>query len=119
MPMAAVAQEVEPATEVEYSLVPLRVGAAAVVLASFPVAIGRGPAADVRLDDLHVSRRHCEIVAANGGLTVHDLASKNGTFVNGVRTELAPLSPGDVLAVGEVGFVVQARSAIARPLNAG
>jgi pSer/pThr/pTyr-binding forkhead associated (FHA) protein len=117
--MATVIQEVDPATEMEYSLVPLPVGAPAVVLTSFPVEIGRGPHADVRLDDIHVSRRHCEIVAAASTLVVHDLGSKNGTFVNGIRTDRSPLGPEDLLTVGEMRFVVQSRSAIARSLDAG
>src|SRR5271166_1866160 len=112
--MAIVVQEVLSATEVEYELVPLHVGAPALVLANFPVQIGRGSDADVQLDDMYVSRMHCEIVATDATLVVLDLGSKNGTFVNGVRTELAPLRSDDVLTVGRMQFVVRDQSAIAR-----
>jgi pSer/pThr/pTyr-binding forkhead associated (FHA) protein len=108
LPMATVVQEFEPATDVEYSLVPVCAASPPILLTSFPVEIGRGPDADVRLDDIYVSRRHCEIVATDAALVVHDLDSKNGTFVNGVRTEHSPLCPGDVLTLGGMSFVVQA-----------
>jgi pSer/pThr/pTyr-binding forkhead associated (FHA) protein len=46
--------------------------------------IGRMPDNDVVLPDPYVSRRHCAIlVHAGTGCEVHDVASKNGTFVNG------------------------------------
>ncbi len=112
--MVAVVQELGPATDVEYALVPLRTETPVIMLSSFPVRIGRGFGADVQLDDIYVSRRHCEIVAAKGVLVVHDLGSKNGTFVNGVRTELSPLRHGDVLTVGGLNFTVQGQPAIAR-----
>ena len=51
------------------------------------VVIGRDPgAADVVLDqDPEVSRRHASFSPAGAGLTVQDLGSTNGTFVNGHR----------------------------------
>lgn len=78
----------------------------------FPVRIGRGAGVDVRVDDVCVSRVHCEIVAEGGKVVVHDLKSKNGTFVNGVRKEFSELSQDDVLSLGASRFVVQG-SAIA------
>jgi pSer/pThr/pTyr-binding forkhead associated (FHA) protein len=46
--------------------------------------VGRMPDNDVVLQDPYVSRRHCAIlVHAGNGCEVHDVASKNGTFVNG------------------------------------
>jgi pSer/pThr/pTyr-binding forkhead associated (FHA) protein len=114
--MVAIVQKVEPATKVEYSLMPLCPGARAIILAKFPVQIGRQLDVDIRLDDIFVSRRHCEIVAAESSLVVHDLGSKNGTFVNGIRTELSRLMPNDVLNVGRMEFVVRCRPAIAQSL---
>jgi pSer/pThr/pTyr-binding forkhead associated (FHA) protein len=115
--MATVEQEVVPSIGVEYLLVPLHAGAPSVVLTHFPVRIGRGARADVRLDDIHVSRRHCEIIAIDGALAVYDLGSTNGTFVNGVRIGFSPLDAGDVLILGETGFVVKSQPAIAKPLD--
>ena len=46
--------------------------------------IGRSPENDVVIDDSYVSRRHCAIlVHAGNGYELHDIASKNGTFING------------------------------------
>lgn len=79
------------------------------------VTIGRHPLSDVRFDphgDLEVSTRHAELRAVNGGWTIHDQQSTNGTFVNGVRVEgERALAEGDVISLGargpklEVAFV--------------
>jgi DNA-binding winged helix-turn-helix (wHTH) protein len=47
--------------------------------------VGRDPGADVHIDAVGVSRRHAEIVIRDGQAVVRDLASKNGTFVQGER----------------------------------
>jgi FHA domain len=63
--------------------------------------IGRSGAADLRLDDATVSRRHALVVlTADGDLRALDDRSLNGLFVNGVRVEWAPLRDGDELEVG-------------------
>lgn len=53
-------------------------------------------------DTLHVSRRHAAIVVhANGQAEIFDLASLNGTFVNGSQVhERAPLRSNDVVRLG-------------------
>jgi EmrB/QacA subfamily drug resistance transporter len=65
------------------------------------VTLGRDPACDVIFDDVEISRRHARISSSDGETTIEDLASSNGTFVNGerllVRTALAP---GDVIELG-------------------
>ncbi len=71
-------------------------------LAAEVVHIGRSPAADVVLDDASVSRRHA-LIARRGELTVIlDDRSLTGIRVNGERVKEAPLSNGDVIAVGQV-----------------
>jgi hypothetical protein len=50
--------------------------------------IGRLPDNDVVINDAHVSRRHCAIlIHTDQHCELHDVASKNGTFVNGRRLE--------------------------------
>jgi len=39
-----------------------------------------------------------------GSIVVRDLASKNGTFVNGVHVTESHLMPGDQLTVGQTKF---------------
>jgi len=63
--------------------------------------IGRGPDAQIRVIDDGISRRHARIRHDTGGLWIDDLASRNGTFINGVRvTEAAALRDGDKIQVG-------------------
>ena len=45
--------------------------------------IGRAPPADIVLTDKQVSRSHCLVELADGGLRVSDLNSTNGTFIDG------------------------------------
>ena len=69
--------------------------------------VGRRPDCDLRIQTRDVSRRHCEISLTDDAVTVRDLGSSNGTFVNGKRVAEATLGPGDQLQVGPVVFVVQ------------
>jgi predicted nucleic acid-binding Zn-ribbon protein len=72
--------------------------------------IGRSGAADVRLDDPTVSRRHALVVRTPGGeLRAMDDRSLNGLHLNGERTEWAPLKDGDELEIGRFRlYVLQA-----------
>jgi len=68
--------------------------------------LGRAAGADFIVDAALVSRVHCRFTAMpDGGLEVRDLESTNGTFVNGERTEVARLSPGDKVQIGRVEVV--------------
>lgn len=60
-----------------------------------PIAIGRAPDNDVRIDDPRVSRHHARIVAREGGLVLVDLGSTNGTWVDGLRVSELALGLGD------------------------
>jgi pSer/pThr/pTyr-binding forkhead associated (FHA) protein len=64
--------------------------------------IGRGLAADLRLDDSSVSRRHAILVPRAAGARILDDRSANGTFVNGRRVQQAELQPGDVIVLGRM-----------------
>ena len=64
------------------------------------VVIGRSRDCDLRLPDTDTSRRHAKIVCNAGRFVLHDLASTNGTFVNGERIEQRELRPGDRLQIG-------------------
>jgi len=62
--------------------------------------IGRSLAADVRLDDPTISRRHALIVRGPDGARLLDDRSLNGVFVNGERVEWRTLANGDEIVVG-------------------
>ena len=55
--------------------------------------------------DAELSRSHASILRDDmGALVIEDLASRNGTWVNGVRVERHRLEPGDLIRVGESTF---------------
>ncbi|MGH9374250.1 MAG: FHA domain-containing protein [Vicinamibacterales bacterium] len=68
--------------------------------------IGRAPRADFVVDAALVSRLHCRLAASAGEIEAVDLASTNGTYVNGQRVERGTLKHGDKLRVGEVELLV-------------
>ena len=70
--------------------------------------VGRAPVADFVVDASLVSRLHCRLTAVSDQvLQVEDLASTNGTFVNGERVSAAQLSHGDTLKIGRLALTVQ------------
>ena len=76
-----------------------------------PCTIGRAPGSDFRLpeDDARASRNHARLEVTAGELHVHDLGSKNGTYVNGQRVTTALLRPGDRLRAGRTVFLCATR----------
>ncbi|HMF11547.1 MAG TPA: FHA domain-containing protein [Gemmataceae bacterium] len=74
--------------------------------------IGRAPENDVVVPDAYVSRRHCAIlVHAGDGCELHDIASKNGTFLNGNKLGgPTPLAGGDEIRMCDRQMVFMARS---------
>ncbi len=67
-----------------------------------PAVVGRSSSAALQLIDGKVSREHCRFLVDGGRVSVEDLGSQNGTFVNGVAVSGARvLAPGDEIAVGD------------------
>jgi predicted component of type VI protein secretion system len=72
--------------------------------------IGR-EGADITLDDDQVSRSHARVSVDGATITIEDLGSTNGTFVNGAKIEAAtPLSPGDTVRIGATTFALEAEA---------
>lgn len=67
--------------------------------------VGRSINAHVRLSDKLVSREHCEVLRLGNRHVVRDLASANGTFVNGKNVTEKVLEWGDKILVGESTLV--------------
>ena len=73
---------------------------------SSPVTnIGRHADSDIALDDITVSRRHCEITVENSRFIVRDVGSLNGTYVNQKRVDIIELTQGDELQIGKFHLV--------------
>ena len=83
-----------------------RAGQAVVVEKSYAM-LGRAPQADVRFGpdhDLPVSGRHAAVVFRDGEWILRDLASTNGTFVNGERIKgERQLGDQDLIRLGDGG----------------
>jgi hypothetical protein len=62
--------------------------------------VGRHPACDVVLADPTVSRRHAQLTVRGAVWVLQDLASKNGTSVNGKRVGRVTLHAGDLISLG-------------------
>jgi len=75
--------------------------------------IGRLPDNDVVLPVPYVSRRHCAILVHSGHrCELHDIASKNGTFLNGQRLQgPTPLKSGDEITMCDRQFVFLSKDA--------
>ena len=71
-------------------------------LAKDMMTLGRDVNNDLVINDSEVSRNHARLTSQSGGYLIEDLASTNGTFVNGQRL-IGPklLNAGDVVGLGE------------------
>jgi Protein of unknown function (DUF3105)/FHA domain len=85
------------------------------------LVIGRNRDDEGRIPDVEISRMHARVYvdADGGGLTIEDLGSTNGTFVDGVRiTEPWLLSPGHTLRLGQTTLEVETPSQIEHQIGA-
>jgi len=79
------------------------VGSSAVLASDRSLAIGRGESTQgvLGLGDPEVSEQHARVsLDREAGWTLHDLGSRNGTFVGGQRVTSRQLQDGDVLRIG-------------------
>lgn len=85
--------------EVEGRRVDLRAG---------EVTIGRSRGCGVVLRDPSVSRGHALLSVTGGRVTLQDLRSSNGTYVNGRRIDAeTPLAEGDRVVIGETALYLR------------
>jgi pSer/pThr/pTyr-binding forkhead associated (FHA) protein len=71
------------------------------------VTIGRGGDCDINLQDTYLSGRHARVANDNGDLSIEDLGSRNGTYVNEELIKgRVHLGRGDIIQVGGVLFEV-------------
>jgi pSer/pThr/pTyr-binding forkhead associated (FHA) protein len=77
--------------------------------------IGRDEAAKLRIASSDVSRQHCKLVVTEDSVTVVELGSRNGTFIDGVpihKTQV--LESGSTLTVGPMTFRLEGGAAPTR-----
>jgi adenylate cyclase len=80
------------------------------------MVVGRAPNSDIPIIDPTISRRHAEVECGDAGVTIRDLGSSNGTFVNGTRVDASPVTAGDVVTFGKVAFRVAQLAPPAPPM---
>ena len=76
------------------------------VLGDGETLAGRSDDVAIFLGDVTVSRHHARFTVDDEGLSVEDLRSTNGTYVNAERHETARLQPGDEVIIGKFHLVV-------------
>ena len=69
------------------------------------LTLGRDQGNRLVISDPHVSSRHARIEWCDGVYILRDLRSRNGTFLNGSRVLVAPLSNRDRVKVGNAELV--------------
>jgi len=65
------------------------------------VKIGRSKECDIQLSDKKVSREHAKLVCELSKMTLQDLASSGGTFVNREEIVSQTIKPGDQIKIGD------------------
>ena len=64
------------------------------------IVIGRSSELDMVLVEEMVSRKHARIALTEGAISIEDLGSTNGTFVNGEKVQQGNLREGDRVLIG-------------------
>ncbi|MCX7803557.1 MAG: FHA domain-containing protein [Planctomycetota bacterium] len=63
--------------------------------------VGRDPTCDIQIDNLGISRNHCQFLRRGSAYVVQDMNSSNGTFVNGKRIAEHYLNDQDEVVIGK------------------
>lgn len=75
--------------------------------------IGSSASCSIPLADVRVSRRHARLARDQALWWIHDLRSKNGTWIDGERRASATLAPGTEITLGPVTLIAESHDSIA------
>lgn len=73
------------------------------------ILIGRHASADIRLQDMSVSRYHAMLNVTDGKWMITDIGSKSGVYVNGEPVRHIRLYEGDVITLGNRQLIFRKR----------
>ena len=62
--------------------------------------LGRHPSCNLTVQATGVSKKHIQCYIEGAAVTIRDLGSSNGTFVNGMRVSSCVLKDGDIISLG-------------------
>jgi hypothetical protein len=82
------------------------------------IKIGKVPSAHLQIADDAVSRMHAIVEVTGGEVSLIDLGSTRGSFVNGKKINKARLESGDVITLGDTRLELAIDGAGARPRRA-
>jgi two-component system, NtrC family, response regulator GlrR len=77
--------------------------------------VGRSTKCDLVVRDDTVSRRHAEIEVTRDTVTIRDLSSRNGTFIDRQRVVTGTAREGQRVTLGKVGFLLTTAAAGQEP----
>jgi pSer/pThr/pTyr-binding forkhead associated (FHA) protein len=69
--------------------------------------VGREKGCDVHIDNIGISRKHCQVERKESIYVLRDLNSGNGTFVSGRRITTHNLNNGDEIMLGKYSILFQ------------
>jgi len=75
--------------------------------------VGRDPSCEIHIDNLGVSRTHCQFIRRGNAYVLQDMNSQNGTYVNGKRIGEHFLNDGDEILVGKYTLTFSAQGVAA------
>jgi len=70
-----------------------------------PFVVGRESTCDVVIDNVGISREHCQFTWDGKHYYVEDMESANGTYHHGQRIRKAPVANGDTIQIGKHSLV--------------
>jgi len=79
--------------------------------------LGRSASCHLVVPDSTVSRRHCEITVADSSVTLNDLDSRHGTFVEGVKVRSSNVREGQQVRFGRVVFLLAPENSPQRQID--
>ena len=83
------------------------------------MVIGRSMSSDVAINDRFLSRHHARLRREGEDWLIEDLGSRNGTFVNGARVDVATaVHPGDIITMSASVIRVSGEGAVRPPAGA-
>jgi len=83
-----------------------------------PIVVGRSEPSQVRPKSRRLSRQHARFLLDDGVVTVEDMGSTNGTFINGKRiSRRAPVHRNDEVTLGSVMISVHEHGSLRRRLH--